>query len=64
MLRACLLPSLLATRYWLLPSAIQRYFLGAKDKDTDPLLDAVAMAWTETFTPIVQRDLEKWVGEI
>ena len=35
----------------------------AKAKDTDPLLDAVAVAWTETFTPIVQRDLEKWVGE-
>jgi len=49
--------------YGRLRSAIQRYFLGAKDKDTDPLLDAVATAWTETFTPIVQRDLEKWVGE-
>jgi len=59
-----------------LRSAIQRYFLGAADKDTDPLLDAVAVATAFNvsafqhfsfsvfpFPPIVQRDLEKWVGE-
>jgi len=59
-----------------LRSAIQRYFLGAADKDTDPLLDAVATATAFKvsafqhfsvsgfpFPPIVQRDLEKWVGE-
>lgn len=51
-------------RYNRLRAAIQRYFLGGKSKETAPLLDAVAKAWIEHFTPVIRRDLSDYADRI
>jgi hypothetical protein len=47
-------------RYTRLRAAIQRYFLGARKTEAEPLLDAIAVAWVEHFTPVIARDLGEY----
>ncbi len=51
-------------RYTRLRAALQRYFLGARKTESAPLLDAVAVAWVEHFTPVITRDLSDYAAEL
>lgn len=51
-------------RYTRLRAAIQRYFMGARKQESAPLLDAVAVAWVEHFTPVIIRDLSEYAAEL
>ncbi|RYD50149.1 MAG: hypothetical protein EOP85_00165 [Verrucomicrobiaceae bacterium] len=44
-------------RYTRLRAAIQRYMTGSRSTADTPLMEAVAKAWIEHFTPRIKRDL-------
>lgn len=50
--------------YARLRAAIQRYMLGVRADESDPLLDAVSAAWEAHFEVVIRRDLDDYVASL
>ena len=50
--------------YVRLRRVIQKFLFGIAEDTGDPILDAVATAWTEHFTPRHHRDLKSHVAKL